>query len=238
MSVLEIPGAINFRDIGGLPAVGGVTRFGVLYRSGTLSGLDDAGLRELSALGLRRVIDLRAREEVARAPSPVDAATVRLQSSPLFLGSAASFFEEDVSLRDMYRRVLTNSAPRVVEVVRGILADQPVLVHCTVGKDRTGITVAVALAAVGVDRDAVVDDYARTETLLPAARNEHVLALVRAHHPHSQHAEELATRSPAEVMSDVLAELDRDYGSVAGYLGAHGVDEDELRRLRDALLQS
>ena len=52
--------------------------------------------------------------------------------------------------------------------MRGIIADQPVLVHCTVGKDRTGVTVALTLAAAGVDDDeAVVADYARTEELLP-----------------------------------------------------------------------
>ena len=87
------------------------------------------------------------------------------------LGSVASFFVEDVPLTEMYRRLVEDSAARVVEVVRGVLADQPVLVHCTVGKDRTGVTVAITLAAAGVDRDAVVADCARTEALLPPSRN-------------------------------------------------------------------
>jgi protein-tyrosine phosphatase len=84
-----------------------------------------------------------------------------------------------------------------VEVVRGILADQPVLVHCTVGKDRTGVTVALTLAAAGVDAEAVVGDYARTEGLLPQARNRHIVELLRSMHPEAVHLEDLATRSPA-----------------------------------------
>ena len=77
-----------------------------------------------------------------------------------------------------------------------MLADQPVLVHCSVGKDRTGVTVALTLAAAGVDEAAVVADYARTETLLPPERNARILAYLQQEHPGARHLEELATRSP------------------------------------------
>lgn len=236
MGVVEISGAINFRDTGGLPASGGMTRAGVLFRSGSLVGLDDQGRQALAALGLRRVIDLRAIDEVDRAPSPVDPAHVRVQRTPLFRGSVTSFFDEDVPLREMYRRVLRDSGPHLVEVVRGILADQPVLVHCTAGKDRTGVTIAVTLAAAGVDRDAVVADYARSEALLPAERNEYVMDLVRRYHPDARHAEELVTRSPAPVMHALLGDLEREYGSAAGFLRTHGMTDGEVHALRDALV--
>lgn len=238
MSTPEIPGAINFRDIGGLPAGRAQTRAGVLYRSGNLATLSEEGVAALGALGIRRVIDLRADDEVAHAPSRLGEPAPRVQREPLFLGSVASFFEQDVSLRDMYRQLVTASSARVVEVVRGVLADQPVLVHCTVGKDRTGVTVAVALSAAGVDRDAVIADYARTEALLPSWRNREVVARIRQFHPLSRNLEELATRSPAEVMRGMLAELDADYGSVSDYLRAQGMGDDELAELRRVLIVS
>ena len=128
------------------------------------------------------------------------------------------------------------SADRGVAGVRGILRSQPVLVHCTVGKDRTGVTVAIALAAAGVDREAVIADYARTEALLPAERNARVVAGIRSMHPENVHVEALATRSPAPVMRALLERLDREYGSPAGYLRAHGLGDDELRRLREVLV--
>ncbi|WP_036315710.1 tyrosine-protein phosphatase, partial [Microbacterium sp. B24] len=96
-----VSGALNFRDVGGLPASGSVTRAGVLFRSGNLAGLDDAGRDALVALGIRRVVDLRADDEVAVEPSRVrglDLETIRI---PLFLGSVASFFVEDRSLADV-----------------------------------------------------------------------------------------------------------------------------------------
>src|SRR5690606_62390 len=113
--------------------------------------------------------------------------------------------------------------------VRGIVSDQPVLVHCTVGKDRTGVSVALTLAAAGVDEDAVVADYARTEGLLPEWRNRGVIERLRALHPRARHLEELATRSPAPVMRRLLDDITARFGSASDYLLASGLTEDELR---------
>ncbi len=231
-----VPGAVNFRDVGGLPAGSGSTRWGVLYRSGNLAQIGSDGVAALGDLGIRRIIDLRADDEVAHAPSHVEGLELTTQRVPLFLGSVTSFFADDIPLDEMYRRLVEDSADRVVEVVRGIAAEQPVLVHCTVGKDRTGVTVALALAAAGVDHDAIVADYARTESLLPDGRNQHVIARLRALHPAAVHLEDLATRSPAPVMQETLDAIAARHGSVAEYLHANGLAADELVALRRALI--
>ena len=231
-----VPGAINFRDVGGLSAGAGRTRSGVLYRSGNLAHLTGRGVKALDSLGIRRIIDLRADDEVQRDPSRVAGLDVHTQRVPLFLGSVRSFFEEDVSLAQMYRLIVEDSASGVVEVVRGIIADQPVLVHCTVGKDRTGVTVAVALAAAGVDEDEVVANYALTERHLPASRTKKVIKRLARLHPEAVNLEELATKSPAPVMRGLLRELSEQYGSAAGYLRAHGLTDDELAELRRVLV--
>ncbi|MFK4836103.1 tyrosine-protein phosphatase [Microbacterium sp. ZW T2_14] len=232
----SVPGAMNLRDVGGLRAGSASTRHGVLYRSGNLARLDAGGTRALAELGLRRIIDLRADEEVAREPSRIDGLDLVTQRVPLFLGSVESFFRDDLTLDEMYRRLVDDSSQGVVAVVRGILADQPVLVHCTVGKDRTGVTIALTLAAAGVDTEAVVGDYARTEGLLPPRRNRKIVELLRSQHPEAVHLEDLATRSPAPVMRALLEDVGHRYGSAEEYLRAHGLADDEIAELRRVLV--
>ncbi len=188
-------------------------------------------------MGLRRIVDLRDESERAHDPSRLDDLPVEVQHEPLFLGSVASFFARDLSLEQLYAEIADASADRVVSAIRGILIERPVLVHCTIGKDRTGVTIGIALAAAGVDPDAVVADYARTEALLPARRNAQVLAAIRALHPENVHAEDLATRSPERAMRALLAHLDATYGSAAAYLRAHGMTDAEIHRLREVLVE-
>lgn len=231
-----VPGAVNLRDVGGLPAGGGVTRRGVLWRSGSLATLDAAGRDALAALHLHGIVDLRDDEEVRTQPSGLDDRFPVPRRVPLFLGSAASFFANDVSLEELYAHILEGAPGRIAEVARAVLAAQPVLVHCTVGKDRTGVSVALILAAAGVDRDAVVADYARTEGLLPVERSRRIVSWLRAAHPDAVHVEELVARSPAPVMAAMLARVDEVYGSAAGYLAAAGLSPDEIAGLRRVLV--
>lgn len=145
MTVLQVPGVANVRDVGGIRAGSSRIREGVLLRSGQLAGLTPEGESVLAAR-VRRVIDLRDDAEVAAEPSAFRAAeTVRV---PLFLGSVASFFDEDMSLASMYRHLVEDAAPRLVQAVRLIADGEPTLVNCTIGKDRTGVTIALALSAV------------------------------------------------------------------------------------------
>jgi protein-tyrosine phosphatase len=130
-----------------------------------------------------------------------------------------------------------DSAGGIVDVVRGLLVDQPVLVHCTVGKDRTGVTVALALAAAGVDDDALVDDYARSAALLPPERNARIIAYLQGAHPEARNLIELATLSPGPVMRGLLHDLRARYGAPVEFLRAHGLGDDEIVELRRVLVR-
>ncbi|MEV4666960.1 tyrosine-protein phosphatase [Microbacterium sp. LWO12-1.2] len=231
MTILDVGGVTNVRDVGGIPTAGGRIRSGVLLRSGQLSGATTAGAAELRRR-VRHIVDLRDGEEVAAEPSEIDGPdTTHL---PLFLGSVRSFFESDTSLDDLYLHLLEESSERLVAAIRIIAAGEPTLVHCTVGKDRTGVTVALALSAVGADREAVIADYALTESQLPPQRSQRIVAYLQAQHPEAVHAVALATQSPAPVMRHLLEQVDQRWGSAAGYLRAHGFCEDEL----DALIRT
>ncbi|MFJ4173949.1 tyrosine-protein phosphatase [Microbacterium sp. NPDC089696] len=234
MNVLHIEGVTNVRDVGGIPAAGGRIRSGVLLRSGQLSGATTAGADALRH-AVAHIVDLRDGEEVAAEPSGIEGpATTHL---PLFLGSVRSFFESDTSLDDLYLHLLEESGDRLVAAIRIIAAGEATLVHCTVGKDRTGVTVALALSAVGADREAIIADYALTESQLPPERSRRIAAYLRSQHPEAVHAVALATQSPAPVMRALLAAVDERWGSAGAYLRAQGMTDAELAALHATLVE-
>ncbi|MGZ4352997.1 MAG: tyrosine-protein phosphatase [Gaiellaceae bacterium] len=216
--VLAWDGCVNVRDLGGLPTEdGGVTRSGCVVRGDKPSRLTDAGWQALAAHGIRTVVDLRAAEELAdESPPriPVDVVRVALMSEHdhAYMTQTAATLEEVEEVEEQFRLWYLDTLERHREPVRRALeaiADAPaggVFVHCVGGRDRTGIVAALLLRLAGVSVADAAEDYAAT-----------------------------AEDTPREAMAGVLAELDRRYRSVAGYLREIGLDEARLARLRERL---
>jgi len=236
---VRFEGLDNVRDVGGLPLRdGNTTRPGVLLRSASLHWATSADVRRLvDDFGLRLVLDLRSPREIDRdGPTPVAAAGVETVALNL-IGASRELPETgddtDPLLRN-YLGYLDDQPANVVEAVRRIAALDAglALVHCAAGKDRTGVVVAMVLEVAGVERTAVVDDYAQSSAQIEAlfrrwttASGEPMPAAedLRPHHPR------------AEVMEAVLARLDAEHGGAAGWLVERGLDEAALDRLRERL---
>ncbi|HYN57491.1 MAG TPA: tyrosine-protein phosphatase [Motilibacterales bacterium] len=238
---LEVDGTHNFRDLGGYPAMGGTTRFGQLYRSDSLSGVTAAGAGDLAALRIGVVIDLRSSLEVSQDHSRSVLPGAMRVWLPIHGGSRSSILDANgvLSLEKLYRQVVEDSACTMVTAV-SVIADSgstPVLVHCTAGKDRTGVVVALALEAAGVDRAAVVADYTQSALNLDGAWiNQAMSAMVSRGVPISPRLFEALGGSPDHAMSGLLASLDAQYGSVVGYLMAHGFLEESVDMLREKMV--
>lgn len=234
---IEMQGVDNVRDVGGLPLRdGGTTRPGVLLRSGSLHHVTPADVEHLvEEFGLTLVLDLRTPREIDRdGPTAVAAAGVETVALD-FIGQRREYLPEtgddtDPLLRN-YLGYLADHPENVVTAVRR-LADEdagPALVHCAAGKDRTGTLVALVLDAVGVERDAVVADYALSSEQIEAM----FLRWTAASGEPMPSAEMLAPHHPrAEVMVAVLDRLDAEHGGAAGWLLANGLDAESLQRLR------
>jgi protein-tyrosine phosphatase len=223
----------------------------VLYRSDRLNALSDADVAHLGELGLRTVCDFRYDREVEEDPSrlPVGATVVRLAvgSAP---GDNPRSLEDLIrageithvsaeSMADGYLRMLEQQAELFGELLRVVAdaANHPVVIHCTAGKDRTGLGAALLLGAVGVDRATVIADYALTDEY----RSKHRLAEIGP----QLEAQGLALddlkvlfTAPAETMAHTLDRLDETWGGLEDYLtGPAGVSEQTLADLRDALVE-
>jgi protein tyrosine/serine phosphatase len=134
---------------------------------------------------------------------------------------------------DYYIAILDHYRARVAGIMRAI-AQAPaggVLVHCTAGKDRTGIIVALLLTLAGVPAETVAEDYAVSDVYL-RPRYE---ALMQKAQDEAERARLAAPKAPPERMLAVLAWLERQHGGVRPYLLHAGVTEAEIERIRARL---
>lgn len=215
-----------------------------MFRADGLHQLTGPDLAALSPIGLRTVVDLRSADEVATAGTfPVDDHPVSYHHLSIMDRTwdpeLARVAEQTATefLHRAYATMLDDAAPRFAAAF-ALLADPdvlPAVFHCAAGKDRTGLLAALVLGALGVEHDAIVDDYALTQHSM--ARH---LDRLRADPELAPLLEEIPTvffAAEPEAMRLVLADLERHHGSVLGYVRAIGVPADAVDRLAVAVLE-
>jgi protein-tyrosine phosphatase len=235
--LLEVEGMRNLRDVGGYRLTsGGRTSWGVLYRGGAPGELTTEGREQLAALGLRTVVDLREPVEQENLPSPdLGGADVH----------AVSFYRDRIvideieDLQPLYDQMIDHSGADITAVVKLLAADHalPALVHCSAGKDRTGLLIGLLLSALGVPDDLVAEDYGRTADTFTGEYRERMLARGVKVGIDAQRVA-LLSGSPPELMIAVLERVKRSYGDARGYLRAHGCTAAELLALQERLTRA
>ena len=248
---IDMIGTPNLRDFGGYTTgSGALIKTGYLYRSGRLSSLTESDSAVFASLAIAKVFDFRRPEEVARQPS-VEAvkSRVKTQQLPIGEGSMKSFeallydanlTQQDLKLgiRGIYKDLATFHAPKYRALFQELsVTQEPVLIHCTAGKDRTGMGAALILLALGVDRTTIVNDYLLTREFYP---NELERKDMQAHY--------LTKGGVASTLDyllsvqtdfiEVLFELiDNEYEGAEHYLQqVVGLGDSELSALRSRLL--
>lgn len=243
-SWITLDGAVNARVV--MP--------GVLLRADNLQSLSARDVRVLiEEEGLDVVVDLRTDVEVElEGPGPLTAeVAVRIEHRSLFPDSGGNTdldagtvkpwgrADEDESPDEppavrAYMSYLRHRPDSVVGSVRTIArADGAVLVHCAAGKDRTGVVVALALDAAGVDRERIVGDYLAT--------GQRIHAIVARLVSSPTYRRELEGHDPQRqapvrgTMERLLDLVDERFGGSAAWLSARGLEGPDLERLRRRL---
>lgn len=244
-------GSVNFRDLGGYTTADGrAVRWGRVYRSGTLAEIDESGIVQIEKLGIETVFDLRSAEErtaaASRLPSSVTTLHVPIKDPSRFgrlrILQVLLFRRNHLAdvLFDAYTRVMLDGNGKVLGSILSDIADSsaPVLIHCTAGKDRTGLTSALLLELLGVPRESIVGDYAlsaRFEAQI-ARRLDGDLRVLRKLRLTEAQIAPLLTATP-NTIRNALAYLDDKYDSVESYvLQQCGVHVATLDKLRSRLL--
>ena len=195
--IIELEGARNARDLGGIRAAGGcITKTGRLFRSGALDSITPADAEKLRSMGLARIVDLRTEIESERCPDIVPNG-VTYNFCPVLTGALMGVTREKrtteqygqhlldelnrgispkVHMQEMYKKII--SSPFAQAAYGKFLKllcetrDGAVLWHCSMGKDRAGIGALVALLALGVSREDAGEDYLLSTKLLCSNNEE------------------------------------------------------------------
>jgi protein-tyrosine phosphatase len=254
---IGLQGAPNFRDIGGYRTTDGRhVRRGKVFRSNELSKLTPDDAAKVDSLHLAAVIDLRTEDERTKSPSVWLHRPTEIYESPksslapmmgLILQGAATTDGVRRGMTEFYAQMPDAYRLEYAAIFKRIAAgDLPILVHCTAGKDRTGVAIAVLLISVGVPRKTVIFDYQITEDLLPPPRIGAVPPVPAGGVSQAEAAlaqlpddsRRALWRADPEYIQAALDSIDREYGSIDGYLERGlGLSRAQIDQAREAVVE-
>lgn len=227
--VLDVGGAHNLRDLGGLlTSDGGRIRTGRVFRSDYpfFAEADAEGARRL---GLRTVVDLRRGSEAALEQPDWEAHGIACEQWPLSAGRESSW-------EARYPSYLVHRPETVVGAVRAVMRpdNHAVLFHCAAGKDRTGVVAALLLSVLGVPPADIMADY-----VLSAPSVEPVLArlLERDLYVRMLTGSSVQDQIPREEHLETLLGWLTARGGAVAWLVDQGVASEELTGFRAAMVE-
>ena len=236
---LRLGSCLNMRDIGGYETnSGAVTKYKRFLRSDDIARCTENEIQQIKDFGINTVIDLRSSYEVERIPNvfstiegvayhhiSIMEGIIKIDDITKPNAQAMNKF----GLKKLYKGLLEN-----VEIMKQLFmviaqnTDGTILFHCTAGKDRTGITAAILLMLVGVDKHDIMADYQVSYTyLLP--RLEY---LQKTHPELPQHLLE----SQPETIGGFYDYLTENYGSAYEYLLKTGMNAEEIESIKGGFL--
>jgi len=248
--ILPLSSAINFRDIGGYRTHDGkITRWGRVYRTGSLANLSDADLAYFGRLGVRIVCDLRAETEAKQKPDRLPHSTIYWLRPVSSDRESSSGMREmlfnmgrlmEVAIRSYTERMIAAKGAVFGEILHRLSdpANQPMLIHCSAGKDRTGVSIALLLGALGVPDETIVADYSISNRYYEAIRDymSDAFDRLKAFRITPLDLFPVLSAHP-DLIRAALNEVRSKHGTIENYLISQGgLDKGTLQRLRDNLL--
>lgn len=239
---------LNFRDLGGYAGRGGKNiAWRKLYRSGSLLHMGEADKTRLkNELHIKTVIELASPDDVKkrqeiRLLEEIGAQYYHIAfrpDMPDYYKTEMAMYVNHTTMGDVYLGRLKHKGfeRRLMQTLEIIAEERhlPLLFHCAVGKNRSGILAALLLNALGVSDEDIIADYALSDSSMEAIKKS--IVNDPATTEEVRNLPDFTWRAVPESMEAFLAGLKTEYGGAAGYLKQHGADKTLVKRLEKALL--
>ncbi|MGB3414518.1 MAG: tyrosine-protein phosphatase [Microbacteriaceae bacterium] len=219
-----LQGSFNVRGLGARSG------FPWVFRSAALDDATAADFEKLAEIGITKVIDLRSKTERGPVRHPF-----QLSVLPLYGEDQGPPANGD--LENIYRSILSTSGQEIAEAGHIIAQnDGLTLVHCKVGKDRTGLVIAVVAIAAGVPEDEVIEDYTISAAEVRKNREAEVLAQLETlglSELEFEKSLQLHLDSPGSAIKHTIDWLTETFGSVTEYLRKNGLSDEDIAKLHE-----
>lgn len=256
--VVPLTGACNFRDLGGYSNGNGKqVKWNLLYRSDQLTELTESDVEKVNALALNRILDLRIESEIQRAgydsiytgnEGKYDFLQYNFGDPHLMHAEVESGLEWDIRKVDfgsIYINILECNREGIKLAFDRFAdpAQYPILLHCTQGKDRSGVVSALLLLLLGIPESTVMEDYMLTDAVMDIEKG---MIAIQGYLETSQNAvpdgitaedwRPMLTCVP-EAMKNLVTHLRTEYNGVEGFLESIGVSVRQRQIIQNALLK-
>ncbi|MDR0231228.1 MAG: tyrosine-protein phosphatase [Dysgonamonadaceae bacterium] len=224
--VIKTENILNFREEGGFRNQNEQQiKWGKLYRSGLISNASKSDIALLKALHIKSVVDLRTDKEVKAAPSSFSMEqTYRLPLEgiePLTLvrkviGGQMKKGDALVFQEDLHVSLVKNNTDNFKRYFE-ILADSsnyPLIVCCTLGKVRTGVVMALTLAALDIDVEQIHQDYMQSIEYIDF---KGIVKNADRFSPEVQEALTVLLAPQKEIIEYTRRYIEKEYGSLDEY---------------------
>lgn len=218
---LPMAGGYNFRDLGGMRSSNGKhIKWGKLFRTDDLYNLTPEDLQYLSSIPINYIVDFRYRDEYDIAPDKFPQSLKKSYLLSIRPGNLLDLRKQDVvtkediieKMKELYRIMVSSRECITIfqEFFRIIeRRENPLIFHCSAGKDRTGAAAALLLFSLGIPYQAIMDDYMASNEYL----GDKYLPLFEEN-PINKY---LYTVRP-EFLESAISEINSKYDSVEVYL--------------------
>jgi protein-tyrosine phosphatase len=253
---IAFSGAHNFRDLGGYETINGAhVKWGSIYRSDALQKLSKRDIRALASLDLQRVIDFRSdferRKNPDRLPKNHDLQLIALpifdensklgkQMHDRIVAGELDGIDPEAILIDTYYQFVTEFTPQFRAYIHEVIAaaGQPLLFHCTAGKDRTGFAAAILLRILEVPETTILHDYLITQVNMQKAFAGAFLLVLFLRGKRTMRLLQKLSGAIPEYLHSAFAAIDEQYGSFEDYV-SEGLElsDADVKTLRTTLLE-
>lgn len=239
----DFEGCFNFRDIGGYPTADGRSiRWGRYYRAGRQDRMTEADLDRARALGIRTQIDLRRPDEAAeQGEGPLPDMGARYHNIPVIPEGGSDQLSQlvgDTAISGRRYLGYLEFGPETWLRMFELFAEashHPIVIHCTAGKDRTGVSTAFLLSVLGVERALIEADYLLTNRDVNR-QVDFVEANVGLPEGIDRELMKHHAGVPEDAMADFLDGLEERWGGPLDYLRSIGITDAQMEKIRREFL--